>query len=284
MLKEMRKIAALVVLVSGLATAQSTQSPEFLDRAYIRHSGTEVTVVANDPIPLLQAVYALRLEYGWQVNWESAPGYSHFDLVDATNPKWRAAHPGEKGVTRPAGGLFSGAFPEPKEASDPNAQRDALARLIDEYNATDNPGKYVVRLDSDGQLTVIGTRVRDETGALQDIQPLLDARVTLPKLPRNVEDTIQSILNALQSVTGQKVLFAVVSHSLFVNTQVTMGGEKIPARDLLKQALAGTKRALQYDLCLNSDVPVWLLNVSPTMREEDDGKGAKKLVPVDRSR
>jgi hypothetical protein len=63
-----------------------------------------------------------------------------------------------------------------------------------------------------------------------------------------------------------------------------MGGERIPARDLLKQAFASTKRSLQYDLCLNSDAPVYLLSVSLTMREESDGLGGRKLVPVDRSR
>jgi hypothetical protein len=281
MLKSMRMISVFALL-SGLSAAQSTPRPKFLDHALIQHGGSEVTVVANDPLPLLQAISDLRLEYGWQINWESAPGYSHFDLVDATDQKWRAAHPGEKGATRPAGGLFTATFAEPKEASDPGAERDALARLIDEYNATDNPGKYVLRVDADGQFTVVGTRIRDETGVLQEIQPLLDTPVTLVKAQRNVYDTVESILGALRSVTGKKVLFAVASSSLFINTQVSMGGERVPARDLLKQALASTKRPLQYDLCLNSDAPVYLLSVSLTMREQSNGLGGRKLVPVDR--
>lgn len=61
-----------------------------MDRALVKHGGSEVTVVANDPIPLHQAISDLCLEYGWQVNWESAPGYSHFDVVDDTDAKWRA--------------------------------------------------------------------------------------------------------------------------------------------------------------------------------------------------
>ena len=269
-------------LLFGPAAGQSMPRPKFLDHALIQHGGTDVTVVANDPLPLLQAISDLRMDYGWQINWESAPGYSHFDLVDATDSKWRSAHPGEKGVTRPAGGLFTATFPEPKEASDPATERDILTRLIDEYNATNNPGKYILRVDADGHLTVIGTRVRDEAGTLQEIQPLLDTPVTLAKAQRNIYDTIESILGVLQSVTGKKVLFAVASSSLFINTQVTMGGERAPARDLLKQAFASTKRPLQYDLCLNSDVPVYLLSVSLTMRAEADGVGGRKLVPVDR--
>lgn len=269
-----------VFLLSGVAAAQSM--PKFLDHALVKHTNSQVTIVANDALPLLQAISELRLEYGWRINWESAPGYSHFDLVDDTDPKWRASHPVEKGVTRPAGGVFTATFPEPPEASDSNAERDALARLIDEYNATDHPGKYVLRADADGEFTVIGTRVRDETGALQEMQPLLDTQITLNKVPRNVYDTIQSILSAIQAATGKKVLLMVASSSLFINTQVTMGGEKIPARELLKQALGSTKRPLQYDLCLNSDMPVYLLNVSLTMRAEPNGLGGQKLLPVDR--
>lgn len=274
------RILAVLAVSSGLISAQLTTTPKFFDRARIQHGGSVVTVTANDPIPLFQALYAVRLEYGWQISWESAPGYSRFDLADDTGTKWRAAHPEEKGVTRPAGGLFTGTFPEPRDASDPDAERLVLARLIQEYNATDNPGRYVLRVDPDGQLTVVGTEVRDETGSLQEISPLLDTPLTLAKATRSVNDAIESILAALQSTTGKKVLFGAVSRSLFMTTQAAMGGERVPARELLQQALASTKRPIQYDLFFNPDVPVYILNVSSAMREEDDGLGGRNLVPA----
>ena len=87
---------------------------------------------------------------------------------------------------------------------------------------------------------------------------------------------------ALESVTGQKVILAELSHSLLLNTKVTMGGEKIPARELLKQAFASTKQPLQYDLGFNPDMPAYILSTSLAMREEDDGLGGKRLVPIDR--
>jgi hypothetical protein len=280
MLNRMRVIAALAFF-PGLIPSQSIRA-QYLDHARIQHSNSWATVVANDSIPLFQAIYAVRLEYGWQINWESAPSYSRFDLVDVTDSEWRAAHPYEKGATRPSGGLFTGTFPEPKEASDPDAERLVLEKLIQEYNATDNPGKYVLRVDSDGQFTVVGTRVRGETGALQEIRPLLDTPVTLAKEPRNVHDAIKSILSTLESATGRKVIFAAASSSLFMTTQVTMGGERVPARELLRQALAATKQPIQYGLFFNPDVPVYVLNVSPAMKAESDGHGGERLAPVDR--
>jgi hypothetical protein len=273
--------SAVLGLLSLVTSAQSAGRAKFSDHARLQHGDSVVTVTANDSIPLLQAIAELRLEYGWQINWESAPGYSHFDVVDDTDPRWRAGHPGEKGVTRPAGGLFTGTFPEPKDPSDAGAERESLTRLIDEYNATDNPGKYVLRVDPDGQLTIVGTRVKDEAGALQKIAPLLDTPVVLPHALRSVDETIRSILGALQSVTGKKVILATASSSLFMTTQVTMGGDKVAARELLKQAFASTKRPLQYDLSFDPDVPIYVLSPSLAIMAVDDGHGGRKLVPVD---
>ncbi|HEY6770658.1 MAG TPA: hypothetical protein VI386_38430 [Candidatus Sulfotelmatobacter sp.] len=276
MLKFAQHLAALCLL-SGLISAQAAVRPRFFDRARIQHSDSGVTITAFESIPLLQAISAVRLEYGWQVNWEEAPCFSHFDLVDDTNSKWRAAHPDAKGVTRPAGGMFRATFPEPKQ-SDPSAKRAVLAKLIEEYNATDNPGKYALRIDSDGQLTVVGTEVRDEIGTLQEIRPLLDTPLTLAKAPRTVYETVKSILGALQSATGQEVLFAAASSSLFRTTQAMIGGERVPARELLKQAFAVTNRPIQYDLGFNPDVPVYILSPSPATKEEDDGSG-RQIAP-----
>lgn len=267
-------------LVAWLAAAQSSQQVRFMSRAVIKHGGSQATVLANDSTPLLQTVQALRLEYGWQINWESAPGYSRFDVVDDTVPKWRAAHPAEKGVTRPAGGVFEAAFPEPD--SDPDGERIALAKLIEQYNATANPGRYVLRIDSDGQLTVVGTQVRNEEGAFQEVTPLLDTPIALATARRSVDETINSILGAIESVTGKKIIVADLSPSLFINTEVTVGGETAPARKLLKRALAATKRPIQYDLCYNADMPAYILTTSLAAREEENGTGARKLVPVDR--
>src|SRR5580658_4931503 len=101
---------------AGVVLGQSSTHPNYFERARIQHGDSGTTVIANASRPLFQAIDAVRLEYGWQINWESAPCYSRFDVVDNTDPKWRAAHPNEKGVTRQDGGFFTATFPEPKEA------------------------------------------------------------------------------------------------------------------------------------------------------------------------
>ena len=274
----------VLTLFSPLASAQSTTRPKYLDHAVIQHSGSAATVTANFPVPLFQAISAIREEYGWQVNWEEAPCYSRFDVVDDTGPRWRAAHPDAKGVTRRAGGLFASTFPEPTGA--PGAtEGDVLAKVIQDYNATDNPGKYALRTSADGQFTVVGIEVRDETGALQQVRPMLDTLLTVEKRIRNAHDSVNAVLGALSAATSKNAIMISEPNNLFRDTQVTVGGQNAEARQLLRQVFDGTHRPMQYDLGFDPDKSgVYILNVSFAAKAEDDGSGRRRLVPVDRHR
>ena len=263
--------------------AQSATRPKYFDRARIDHGDSTITITAFDSTPLFQAVYALRLQYGWQVDWESAPGFSQFDLVDDTDPKWRTAHPSEKGVTRPSGGLFVASLPEPTEL-DASSEEDFLEKLITQYNATSNPGRYTLRRQGGGELAIVGDEVRDDSGALRKITPLFDTKLTIERKKRSVAETIETILRALQFASGTKVIVATATSTLFRISDATIGGDSVPARQLLREALDSTGGAIQYDLLFNADVPAYVLNLSPTMREEDHGVGGKKLTPVETPR
>ena len=274
--------AMFLMLLCGIASAQSTIRPKYMERAALQHKDLQVSVLASYPVPLFQALCAVREEYGWSVNWEAAPAYSRFDLVDDTGPKWRAAHPGARGVTQPAGGTFVSAFPEPKDSSDADSERGALTKLIQDYNATDNPGKFLLRERPNGHFAVVGTKVRDDAGGLQEVVPLLDTRVSVAVQPRTVYDTLESIFRELSAATGSKVFIATFSSSLLDNTRVTVGGERVPARELLEQALGGTNRPLQYDLLYDADIPAYGLNLSVASRAGTGPRGQRRLVPIDR--
>jgi hypothetical protein len=100
-------IMVALTLVAAAVSAQSTTRPKYLDHAVIQHSGSTATVTADFPVPIFQAISGMREEYGWRLDWEGAPCYCRFDVVDDTGPKWRAAHPDAKGVARPTGGLLN---------------------------------------------------------------------------------------------------------------------------------------------------------------------------------
>jgi hypothetical protein len=278
-------IPTTAALFAALASAQSTTRPKYLEHAVIYHNGSLATVTANFPLPLLQAISGVREDYGWQVNWEEAPCYSRFDIVDDTGPRWRAKHPDEKGVTRRAGGLFSTSFPEPTGRAGA-AESDILSKLVQDYNATDNPGKYALRTIADGQFTVVGIQVRDEAGALQAVHPLLDTPVSIEEKTRSVHDTVNAILAALSASAGKNVAMISEPNNLFRDTQVTLGGHNVEARQLLRQALDSAHRPLLYSLGFDPDYNsgTYLLNVLVAAKAESDELGRRKLVPTDQLR
>jgi len=277
-------VLLVLACVPGLLSAQSTTRPAYRDRALIQHANSSVTVTANAPLPLFQAISAIREAYGWQVSWEQAAGYSPFDVVDDTGPRWRASHPNAKGVTRPAGGLFTSTWPEVRDLSVTSLKADVLAKLIQDYNSTDNPGRHTLRTDPDGQLAVVGTQVKDENGAFRQTTPLLDTPLSVEMQKRTVYDTVRTVLAALSAATGNRIIIMSVPTNLFRATEVEVGGNRVPARELLMEALSGTHRPLQYDFGYDPDAPVYILNVSMALTEQQDALGQRRPVPIDRSR
>jgi hypothetical protein len=104
----MRRMFAFWFLlgVPSALLAQAPTKPSFMKAGMIQHQGTAGTLTANDPRPLMRAIATISQEYGWTVDFEDPPYRSHFDLVDDTDPVWRAIHPNAKGVTRVSGGVF----------------------------------------------------------------------------------------------------------------------------------------------------------------------------------
>src|SRR5215475_1915416 len=89
-------------------------------RVELRRSADSVTIIANGPRPLEQAVNRLSDEYGWTIDYEDPP-YGPSDVVDATAPQWRAQNPTAKGVVVVRSGEFQSHFREDQNGSDPIA-------------------------------------------------------------------------------------------------------------------------------------------------------------------
>ena len=110
-MKRILVLCFLLVSCGSFLLAQSPTKPSFMSAGAIQHHETTATLTANFPGPLVQAIEAISQEYGWTIDFEDPHYISHFDLVDATDPTWRASHPNEKGALRVAGGFFQSTFP-----------------------------------------------------------------------------------------------------------------------------------------------------------------------------
>jgi hypothetical protein len=148
-------------------TAGSVQQPQqrkkFMEAAAVQHNAGSANIVANDPRPLAQAVSALRKEYGWLIDYEDPPYVSDSELVDVTDPQWRASHPGAPGYRIAAGGLFQCEYVEGSDILTLAGQESVLRQIVSAYNRSGNPGKFIVRVEEEGRYSVVGCSVKDRT-------------------------------------------------------------------------------------------------------------------------
>ena len=234
----MMKLPVALSLVLLLSPSMLAQKPSYMSAAEVRHISGSGTLTANDPRPLMQAVEAISEEYGWTLDYEDPPYQSHFDVVDVTAPEWRAAHPHDKGAITIAGGLFRSNFSEP---SAENGEEKVLEKLVADYNASGNPGKFAVRKVTDSRYAIVGVSRRDEQGSDQAINALLDTPITLPIQPRDAEVMLHLILDTLAQKSGVNIKLGTIGFTSnpLQGASVTVGGASLPARTLLLQVLDG---------------------------------------------
>jgi hypothetical protein len=254
-------IAFVIVLSNVYAHAQDAvqvRHGKYMDHAEVRHLATSASVTANDARPLAQALTALSEEYAWVIDFEDPPYYSKYDLVDDTEAKWRAEHPTAKGVTVISGDSFQSQFPEnPNAAGSPAEEEHILDRVVSDYNASANPGRFRVVNEGDGRFAIVGISVKGDDGQVKLVSPILDTLISIPTDTRDAYTAIETILNALTVKSGTKVAPFSVPTNALAHSQVTVGGQNIPARVLLLQTLSAAKLKLYWRLYYDHDVKMY---------------------------
>jgi len=195
----------------------------------------------------MQAVEAIHEQYGWIVDYEDPPYQSQFDLVDDTDPAWKKNHPDDHAV-RVAGGFFQSHFPEPSTISSGDAKLQILQKLVDDYNASANPGKFAVRKSScsssslasptvsaspsvpifsssqsgkdlslcseaSARYSIIGISRKDSAGRNHPVQPLLDIPINIPLQTRDATATFRLLADTISAASGVKVYLSTIGLS-----------------------------------------------------------------------
>ena len=284
-----RMLASCFLLgVPSLLLAHAPISkPSFMNAGLIQHSGTAGTLTANDPRPLMQAIATISQEYGWTVDFEDPPYRSHFDLVDDTDPTWRANHPNAKGVTRVSGSLFQSTFPEP---STDNGEEQVLQQLVSDYNSSSNPGKFAVRKEAGARYAVIGVSRRDNSGKDETLDALLDTAISIPVQQRTATATLQLIVDTLSAKTGVRVSLGTIglSSDPLQGVELAIGGSNVPARTLLLQTLDSAsnsrffKGILVWNLLFDADQNAYFLRLHTATKIETDADGKQVVRLLER--
>jgi hypothetical protein len=261
----------IAVAVSVCLYAQRVPPPEpFMRLGTVEHHGATATVSANEPRPLRQAIAAVGAEYGWVVDFEDPPYFSKFDLVDDTDPAWRASHPDAKAVTRIAGGAFRSDFPEPSHTDGRYADEDAtLQKIVSDYNTSGNPGQFVLRKESNERYSVVGVGLKNDTGESVPVAPILDATISIPGEARTPRETLNAICQTLSSTTGIKVMFSLgPSSNGYGAPDATIGGTNVSARTLLIETMAAAHVGIipKWHLLYDADAHEYILNIQAAER------------------
>jgi hypothetical protein len=265
-----------IITVCSRIFAQGVLSPHaYMQEAVIEHHGTTATVKADSPIPLKQAVTAVSEEYGWAVHYEDPPYQTKYDVMDMTNPSYRAAHPEAKVVLGPAGGPFQSTYSEdPNMWSSAAMEQQVLEKIVADYNQSGNPGNFVLRRLSDGSFDVVGNSIRNDNGAPVPVTPVLDTPIYIPLQARSLDGALTSVLSALSAKTGFGMNVGNGPSNLLGSpwSGITVGGVTAPARNLLMVAIAPTK-IFVWDLRYGPQDREYALNLRPVTRVQYDTFG-----------
>ncbi len=248
-MKRIHYVIFLSLLIALQASAQSSQgSRSYSKDATISQSGGTVHVVANSPRPLEQVLDALQQKYGWAINYEDPRYISSMDIL--TSPR------GESGSKLPAGGTFTVEF----SATAPEEEK-TLRLVVDSYNQSNNPGRFELRRDTQGNFRVVGTAALDEKGTISAQPVFLDLPLTLSTEERSITDTVNLICEGIAAQNKTAVAVGVSPRGLMNRTLAKVGGTKIPAHDLLAESLTATHHNLYWRLLFDPDSKSYVLSI-----------------------
>lgn len=277
-------ITFFICVSSAKLFAQESQPKKQYSEVVIEHKTTGSAIVkANAPRPLHDVISALNDEYGWTINYEDAPYDSDFELIDSTDPKWRASHPNAPGFKIPAGDFFQCEYEEGTTLTTSAGKEEVLRKIVSEYNPSGNPGKFIVLAEEEGRFSVIGTKVKGADTNDKEVFPILDTLISIPTEKRSADETIEIILKALSEKSGMKVANFGIADNLLMQSKVTVGGENTSARNLLLKTLNATKRTYIWSLLYDANQDTfYALNTRIAARVERKKDGTKSLKPIDR--
>ena len=240
-------LAALLFSPGFSQTKSGEGAGTYLKRAVISQSAHSIRVTANSPRPLPQILDALQEKFGWAVDYEDPQYVSQLDLIEAHT----AFH-----SWLPSGGSFSVELP-----ADSVQVENTLRLLVDSYNQSKNPGRFEWRKTVQGGFVVVGTASYGERGKIVPRLPLLNSPITVETKERTITDTISLICQKAGIVSQSPVNIGVAPSALLDHTNVTVGGNKVQARDLLLQALMATHRDLYWRLLFDPNSKSYYLDI-----------------------
>jgi hypothetical protein len=188
-LLSMSSLHALSQLESNLPSRhQSSQITQTAD-------GSQTATVSTDTdTPLLNAIHTINEEYGWNVHFEDAPTVNPSEVFDYF-PEFHRTHPGFHEELQDGYALKTQPFQS--TFNEPDAQngdvRGVLEKVIHDYNASGNPGKFRLDRTRQGNYVVVGAQYKAESGLEVDYTPIFNCPISVSIPPSSLHDALELV-------------------------------------------------------------------------------------------
>jgi hypothetical protein len=243
--------------------AQTGASASTHQHAVLEHTPNgNVSITAQGPWSLEQAVAKLRREYGWVVDYEES--------IPAPNNL--VQRPDGRSALRSR--AISLSIPSPNSGSSEGEQA-ALQSLVGQLHTADYSG-YKIHSTTPTRFDLTSSTV---DGGLVP----LDTLITLPKGTVPISTAINEILAAVRAKIGYPIVRGGLEEPELDRVSVTFeGSANVPARSLLSHALDAASVERVWILTYEPTMSSFVLGIEPAVRmtTTSSGKLSASVIPT----
>ena len=258
-MKTALSISLLAISLAGTARAQ-----------------TSIDIIQIDEgRPLAMAVVQLIERYRYLVTYEDVPPDLETETRTTTyapnafhkneiRSRYSSAHPVTFHVPRPS--RMQPGKPDALLAV-PSEVAKAARGIVEEYNASGNPGRFAVILD--GQYTHIVPAARKLHGKFESFEPVLDTRVTIASTNSGTQclTVLNDLFDRIYQARALKMVLGMVPIGGLIRHQCQVEGANIKARDVLRSILTQIAPPVPGE-----DPSYCLLYTSPSPRDRQKSR------------
>jgi hypothetical protein len=202
--------------------------------------------VQDDGRPLANAIRTLETRYGWVVTYEDPPYRHATEVNDVSKEVFKGWTPDKHRILVPKAGPLSVAYMVPPDGSLPDPPT-VLAVVLQQYNASGNPGRFGVR-KMGNTFHVVPIAGKGAAGTMEARGSLLDTKISIPSGKRTALEMMQQIRDVLTRTTGLGVSLGTVPVNLLTQVLIDDGADQEDARSVLTRTLAATGARLSWQL------------------------------------
>lgn len=250
------------------------------DRSRISRIASTVTLTTSNARPLHQAVLTLSEEYGLTIDYEDPP-YKSSEISEYDEAALQKYHirPHTKMInTHSFASQFMESFDSNRKALNGG---DILDRVLSAYRSSVNPGVFHLLTENDGDFAIVGQVDGSDQEQVQKELGVLDTPISLARSTRTLKDTIDAILGEVTAKRGIAIILGSYPLDIVNKSYVKIAGDNVSARDLVRNSLNATGRAMRWFLLYDPTFNRFVLNIRPVMRATYDSAGNRHLAPVD---